>query len=124
MKYLADTNILLWFLEDNSKLPSAMRDKIEREENEILVSIASLWEIAIKVTLGKLTLDTDFDGVLADLERQQILILPVHPKHLKQLLTLPAHHRDPFDRLLVAQCLSEDIEMLFTDSHIAAYFSP
>jgi PIN domain nuclease of toxin-antitoxin system len=122
MQYLLDTNVLLWFLEDNERLPPVFKTKIEEPGNEIFVSIVSLWEITIKVTLQKLALDTNLDGILADLQTQQILILPVQPNHLKQLLMLPLHHRDPFDRLLVAQCQSEGIEMLFTDSQVAAYF--
>lgn len=121
MNILLDTHILLWYLEDNPKLLTRAKSLIEDRHNPVAVSIASFWEITIKVTLGKLTLMDDIATLEAIVQSQGIAILPIRIAHLLRLKTLPFHHRDPFDRLLVAQAMEEGMSLMTEDRHLAAY---
>ena len=124
MKYLIDTNIFLWFVFKDHRLPTYMRAILEDEHNFIKLSIASLLEVTIKVSNGNLLPNVDLDEFFqsrvidAGLE-----ILPIQIKHLLILRTLPFHHRDPFDRLIIAQSFAEDLELLYTDDAFSPYYS-
>ena len=116
MKYLLDTHILLWFLTDDKKLSRRARQLIESSSNESFLSIVSLWEIAIKTGLGKLDLDKPFEQMFPEqLYLNNIKILDITVNSLIKLTTLPFHHRDPFDRLIIAQGLVENLPIIDTD---------
>ena len=121
-RVLLDTHALLWFLADDARLGDAARATIENPATTVLASTASLWEIAIKHSLGKLALARPFDDLFpAQLEANAIDLLPIRPDHLATLIGLPMHHRDPFDRLLIAQALTERVPLLSRDAAFADY---
>ena len=122
MKYMLDTHAFLWAIEAESNLSQAVREAIRDERNDVFLSIASLWEIAIKVSLGKLHLESTFLSLATELPIAFGLTpLEITPQHLDIVSRLPLHHRDPFDRLLVAQCLVEDMPILSNDAALDAY---
>ena len=105
MRLLLDTHALLWWLSDDDRLGQNVRDLIADPANDVLVSVVSLWEIQVKVRAGKLT--ADMPSILKEIEAQAFELLPISQAHLVQLGTLPAHHKDPFDHLLIAQAIVE-----------------
>lgn len=122
MRLLLDTHALLWFLEDNPDLSPKAKAAIEHPDTETLVSIASLWEIAIKANLGKLELTEPYETLFpAQLDMNGFIQLPVRLPHLYQLERLPQIHRDPFDRLLIAQARAENLIIVSQDTHFPAY---
>jgi len=122
MKAILDTHSLLWYLEGNPRLSAAARAFIDPLANELFVSIASLWEIAIKCSLGKLNLAKPFETMFPEqLQRNSIEILNIRIEHLNKLCTLPLHHRDPFDRLLTSQALVDGIPIISADPALDDY---
>ena len=121
MKILLDSNIVLWFLTGDEKLLTKERQVIEDKVNTVWVSIASLWEIAIKYDLGKLQLKYGVIGLLNQVEKNGIKILPIEPAHILKLSGLQQIHRDPFDRIIIAQSLQEDLVIISHDEFIAQY---
>jgi PIN domain nuclease of toxin-antitoxin system len=122
VRLLLDTHIFLWFLAGSDRLGDASRRLLADPDNEVLLSIASLWEIAIKVNLGKLTLDRPFEELIPEqLELAEIDRLPIRMEHLAALLKLPMHHRDPFDRLIISQALAEGLSVLSEDPEFRKY---
>jgi len=122
MKLLLDTHILIWLIDGNQKLNQTSRQAIEDESNSLHLSIASLWEIAIKTSLGKLELGIPLEQILTNfILPSGIEILPIHLPHLLVLQTLPFHHRDPFDRLLISQAKSESLILVTEDSMFEQY---
>lgn len=119
MRVLLDTHLLLWSLASPGKLPKAARSIIEK--SDVHVSAASIWEISIKSALGKLSADPR--EVLAALAPAGFMVLSVTGEHAAKVIELPAVHRDPFDRLLVAQALSEPMILLTNDDALRAYGS-
>lgn len=111
--YLADTHVVLWALDNDARLSSRYRDLLQSDA-EIYVSIASIWEMSIKIALGKLRA---FDDIGANIERAQYKILPIEMKHIEIVRGLPHHHRDPFDRMIIAQAMSESMQVLTVDSN-------
>lgn len=122
MKLLLDTHALLWFLLNDARLSSRARSIMVDPGNDLLVSPASFWEIAIKISLGKYTLGEEFATFM---ERQivenDLTVLPITVRHASIVATLPFHHRDPFDRLLIAQAMMEQIPVLSVDTGFDAY---
>ena len=122
MRLLADTQAFLWFIMGDARLASQWRSAIESSSNEPLVSVASLWEIAIKISIGKLEIDMTFEELIdAQIERNGFQLLPVSGVHLIELTKLPHPHRDPFDRLIIAQSKSERISIITTDPQFKKY---
>ena len=122
MRVLLDTHALLWIVADSPRLSPAVRKMASDPAIEKLVSIASLWEIAIKVQLKKLELGMEFDALVDLIEGQGLAVfLPITPAHVKRLRHLEFHHRDPFDRLLVAQTLTEGLTLASADASLDAY---
>lgn len=115
---LVDTCSLLWALDTPEILGVEAREAIAAEENRVFVSSGTLWELSIKVGLGKLELPDGFFEDLADLGYER---LGIEDKHLVEYRKLPLHHRDPFDRLLVAQAKAEGIPLVTCDPEIAKY---
>jgi PIN domain nuclease of toxin-antitoxin system len=118
MRLLLDANSFLWWVTSSARLSEAARQAIADDANEVAVAIGSLWEIAIKRSLGKLQFPHDFETVLRD---EGFSLLPIAYAHLRVLETLPLHHRDPFDRLLIAQSLAERIPIVTNDKSFASY---
>jgi PIN domain nuclease of toxin-antitoxin system len=118
MRLLLDTHLLLWVVTDSPKLTAARRAAIEGAD-EVYVSAASLWEIAIKVGLGKLPID--MTRLVATVEASGFLELYVTAEHAARVAQLPHHHRDPFDRLLIAQAMTEPLVLLTADAQLAQY---
>ena len=122
MKLLLDTHAFLWFIGGSPKLPVSARSLIEDSENQSLLSIASLWEMAIKVSLKKLTLKQPFDRLIPQqLAKNGFGLLQISVKHTAGLVSLPFHHRDPFDRLLIAQSNAEQIPLVSGDVAFDGY---
>ena len=122
MRLLLDTHTFLWFVAGDSVLSPTARRRIESGRHDKFLSVASIWEIAIKVGLGKIELDMPIDK-LAEMGAidNGIKLLPIEPHHASAVATLPYHHRDPFDRLLVAQALREDMAIVGRDEAFDAY---
>ena len=122
MNILLDTHAFLWFLQDDPKLSAVARALIEDSESRPLLSIASLWEIAIKISLGKLQLTQPYEVfVPQQLAMNGIGILNVTIEHTAAVATLPFHHRDPFDRLLAVQSKIEEMTLVSADPAFDAY---
>ncbi len=122
MRLLLDTHAFLWFIMGSVNLSVDARVLIETPTNERLLSVASLWEIAIKTSLGKLTLSAPFDELIpAQLKLNGIELLNIKVDHLSTLTTLPFHHRDPFDRLIIAQTLVEKLSIISLDGAFDTY---
>lgn len=121
MKLLLDTHTFLWFIEDNPKLSAAAKKLLESDV-DLTISAASLWEIAIKVSIGKLTLTQPFQQFIPDqLTRNSVKLLAISIAHLAVVSTLPFHHRDPFDRLMVAQAITEQLPIVSVDDKFDLY---
>ena len=122
MNLLLDTHTLIWFLNGNeTDLSAKAKRLIANSANVSYVSIASLWEMAIKIRLGSLSFEPGYDNLLALLAQNGFELLPVTFQHTRQLLTLPMHHCDPFDRLLIAQSMTESLLLVTADAHIHQY---
>jgi PIN domain nuclease of toxin-antitoxin system len=117
MNILLDTHAFLWFINDDPQLSDAAKRLIEDEESQPFLSVASLWEMAIKISLGKLTLKQPYEVfLLQQLSVNGIGILNITLRHAAEVATLPFHHRDPFDRLLVVQSKIENMPLISADS--------
>jgi len=122
MNLLLDTHTFLWFIAGSDNLSQKARALIEDESNRVYLSAASLWEIAIKVSLGKLNLSEPFETFIPEqLDMNSVELLGISVSHASRVASLPFHHRDPFDRLLAAQALTEDIPILSADEVLDAY---
>jgi PIN domain nuclease of toxin-antitoxin system len=118
MRLLVDTCALVWFLRgDEDEMPGSVFEMIESEANDVYVSVVSIWEMAIKASLGKLALPAGLDGSFEqDLVREGFLILGLEFAHAAEVYRLPWGHRDPFDRLLIAQCRCENLSPVTPDA--------
>lgn len=125
MRLLLDTHALLWFWAGDRQLSAAALSAIQNDANDVAVSVASLWEVGIKVAKGKYALGCTFpDFVLTAVNLPGFAVLGVTPDHIIDLLTLPFHHNDPFDRMLVAQARAEGLTLVTCDADIALYPVP
>jgi PIN domain nuclease of toxin-antitoxin system len=118
MKLLLDTHILIWWLSEASRLSQTEIDIITDSDNFIFVSAATAWEIAVKKMIGKLEAPDDLPAALAI---NNFLELPIMIEHSQKLYQLPLHHNDPFDRIMVAQAMSEDLTFMTRDTKISLY---
>ena len=122
MRVLLDTNVFLWILAEDPRLSGAARETFLDEKNDLAFSMAGIWEIFIKCGTGKLLLDEDPARFLRKhLDENGISLLPILFEHTAKLLELPYHHRDPFDRLIIAQALHEKIPVLSSDPIFQEY---
>jgi PIN domain nuclease of toxin-antitoxin system len=122
MNLLIDTHVLIWLIEGSENLSQAAKYAIEDEDNSLYLSIASLWEMTIKMSLGKLQLGIPLDRVIENyILPTKIDILPIHINHLLILRDLPLHHRDPFDRLLISQSQSAELTLVSGDRLFSDY---
>lgn len=118
MRILLDTHIYLWWLTDSPKLSTAVMQTIATA-NEVYISSASIWEAGIKISAGKL--EAEIDDLIDGIQLNGFIELPITAKHSKQAAQLPDIHRDPFDRMLVAQTLCEPLRLLTADEQIVKY---
>jgi PIN domain nuclease of toxin-antitoxin system len=121
MKFLIDTHTFLWFIHDSPQLSANAKNLLESDD-DLWMSIVSLWEIAIKVNIGKLTLPNSYENFIPEqLVLNDIEILPIQMPHLVTYTTLPLHHRDPYDRLLIAQAMTEKVSIVGADVTFDSY---
>lgn len=122
MKILLDTHCWLWWLSEPQKLTSSMQQAIANPENELFLSVASIWEIAIKVAMGKLTIPQPLPKLVTEqLSIDGIKTLDIRTIHALKIEELPTHHKDPFDRILIAQAICENLTIITRDLKFAAY---
>ena len=122
MKILLDTHTFIWMDAAPEKLPKQVTELLQNPKHNLLLSVVSVWEIQIKTQLGKLDINNDLANLVQEQqERNKLVILPVTLVHVLALGKLPLHHKDPFDRLLIAQALSEDAALLSRDEFFSAY---
>jgi len=121
MRYLLDTHALIWYFEDSSSIPEKIVAIIDSDVNNKFVCSASLWEIAIKMNIGKLKLSLSFDELLDEIASSDLIILQVENEYLKKISELPFLHKDPFDRLIVATALAENMVVITVDENIHKY---
>jgi len=120
MRYLLDTHAILWGIDKTAnKLSQTAREIISDPKNEIYVSAVSLWEITIKVVLGKL--DISLVEMLEELKKAGFVVLQINNAYLQKLLDLPSIHKDPFDRLIISAALAEDLTIITIDENIQKY---
>jgi PIN domain nuclease of toxin-antitoxin system len=122
VRLLVDSHALLWALDDPTKLSRSATIALQDPANDLLLSAATVWELAIKIGTGKLTLSLPYrqwmDKAIADL---QLAILPVTVEYAERLIALTNHHKDPFDRLIIAQALVEGVSIVCADTVFDAY---
>lgn len=121
MPYLLDTHTFLWFISGDKQLPESVVKKIEDISEPCYISIASFWEIAIKIQIGKLKLEISLEELYRFAEINQIEIISINEKHLVTLLKLGLIHNDPFDRLIIAQAISEKLIVVTKDKEFKKY---
>ncbi len=122
MRALLDTHAFLWWISDDRRLSDRAREIIADGRNELYFSAASGWEISIKAGLGRLEVPEDLQRFISDqLSRNAFQSLPIYLSHALHTRTLPGHHRDPFDRILVSQALLEEMPLLSADLQISRY---
>jgi PIN domain nuclease of toxin-antitoxin system len=122
MAFLLDTHVVLWYASEDAKLSSRAREIVDAKMN-LFVSIASLWEITIKINIGKLKLDDSFEGLLERLAVMGAEIIPINVVHLQTYINLPflSDHRDPFDRILISQATNHKLDLVSADTAFDAY---
>jgi len=122
VRLLLDTHAFLWFITGDSQLSVTAHGMISAPENDVLVSPASYWEVAIKVSLKKYPLTVPFETFIAEgIAGHEFEILPVEVRHAAALAELPFHHKDPFDRLLICQAMVEQVPIVSVDAAFDAY---
>ena len=119
MRLLLDTHALLWWLADDAQLGRQARRLIEDAGNDVLVSVASFWEIVVKIRIGKLV--AEIGAIAHAVNREGFAVLGIATPHLLTLAGLPMHHRDPFDHLLIAQAIAEDASFVSEDRNASRY---
>jgi len=116
--YLLDTHVLLWWLAEPARLPAETRDLIGSVENHVFLSVAAVWEMAIKKSIGRLDMPSNLTEVL---EEERIRLLSIQASHALGVADLPFYHQDPFDRIQIVQARIEGLAMLTRDAQLAAY---
>ena len=121
MRILVDTQAFIWFVEDDNQLPEKIKIELEDIDNSIVISIASLWEMTIKLSLGKLNLGCLIEEMIDKVYQNGFEILPILPDHIIKLSKLDYFHRDPFDRIIISQVLSENMVIVSSDKVFDEY---
>ena len=121
MKYLLDTHTLIWCFTDNDLLSEKALNLIVNPKNKKYVSIASLFEIAIKLKINRLNLGISYDDLFALIKNRKFTLLPIKQTHLNMYLSQQTYHKDPFDRLLIATAKAEDLQFISSDKDIKKY---
>ena len=123
MRLLLDTHVLLWAAASSERVPRDARELLEDGGNDVYYSAASIWEIAIKSSLGRKDFRVDLAALLSTLPDKGLIELPVTARHAAGVVKLPLIHRDPFDRLLIAQSIAEPLTLLTNDAMLGRYTS-
>ena len=121
MEYLLDTHTFLWFINGDKELSSRAKNIIQNDENIMFLSIASFWEIAIKLNLKKLSIDMTFDELKQEANKNDFQILPIQFEDTRIIATLELYHKDPFDRILIAQAIQNNLKMITKDLNFDRY---
>lgn len=122
MRLLLDTHALLWYSTDDSQLSPQAAAFISDGQNEVFVSAATPWELAIRISIGKYPLNAPFETFIKTaIDGNRFSLLAIEPRHAAQLIVLPYHHRDPFDRMIIAQAVVEGITIVSCDKFFDAY---
>lgn len=121
MDILLDTHAFMWFVNGDPSLAKKAKEVIESTDNQRFLSVASLWEMAIKINIGKLSLSQPYHLVKQQIEDNDIELLPIEFDHTLQFVSLPLHHRDPFDRLIIAQAMTEAMTVITKDENFKHY---
>lgn len=121
MDLLIDTHAIIWFITDNNKLPVNTKKLIENNDNNCYVSLATYWEVGIKYSLGRLDLNTDLESIFKIIEDTGFEILPITTNHILKNANLEFHHQDPFDRIIIAQAITENLVVISKDSQFDKY---
>ena len=121
MNLLLDTHTTIWFVTDNMKLPKSAKQLIENSENHCFISIATLWEMGIKYSLKKLMLKAELNKIFELFFDSVLILLPITPDHILTNTSLPFHHRDPFDRLIIAQAKREGYSIISKNREFENY---
>jgi PIN domain nuclease of toxin-antitoxin system len=121
LNLLLDTHVALWAIADSPKLPKKARELIQSPKSSVWISAVTIWEIAIKYKLGRGDMPISSQDALRYFRDAGYVFLPVEPEHAVAVEDLPAHHADPFDRLLVAQALTEPMRLITHDATVAQY---
>ena len=121
MKILLDTQAFIWFVENDKQLPVNIKKDLENRNSLIVISIASLWEMAIKMSLDKLHLSCGIEEMIEKVYNNGFEILPILPEHIIKLSSLKYFHRDPFDRIIIAQGLIENLQIVSSDKIFDEY---
>ena len=121
MEYLLDTHAFLWFIDGSLELSPKAKKIIQNPENTIYLSIASFWEIGIKLNIGKLFIDLSFSELKKEADNNDFHNLPIQFEDILLLTTLELYHKDPFDRILIAQAIQKNMKMITRDSNFDAY---
>jgi PIN domain nuclease of toxin-antitoxin system len=119
--YLLDTHTFLWFIDGDDSLSDRVIKQIKNVENQCYISIASIWEISIKMSLKKLEIAAGFNTISKFCDKNDIEVLPVTFEHILELNKLDLHHRDPFDRIIIAQGIAEELTVLSKDGNFKHY---
>jgi PIN domain nuclease of toxin-antitoxin system len=120
-RFLLDTHGFLWLIQGDPQLSERVRAVISDDANQLYFSVASIWEITIKLNIGKLKIGHTIEDIYTLLAQLKIEILPIERSDLIRYLTLPLHHRDPFDRVLIAQSIDRDLVLVSADESFVAY---
>jgi PIN domain nuclease of toxin-antitoxin system len=121
MRLLLDTHIFISLINEDSKLNKSIVNSIEDSKNDKFISIASLWEIIIKLNIGKLIVTRNLEEMYGVIDRFNISVLNIQKHHLDKYLALPLIHRDPFDRLIISQALADKLTLITDDQYIINY---
>jgi len=121
MEYLLDTHAFLWFVNGSIEISQKARDIIQNPKNVMYLSIASFWEIAIKLNIGKLFIDMSFDELKKEADKNIFQILPIQYEDIRLLTTLELYHKDPFDRILISQAIQNNLTIISKDSNFDTY---
>lgn len=121
MGFLLDTHTFLWFAAGDKQIPKSSVTIIEDNNQLCYLSIASLWEFTIKSQIGKLLKAPELNELVQTAQENNITILPINPSHLQTLSALPFHHRDPFDRIIFAQAIAENLTLISRDKIAKSY---
>jgi len=121
MDYLLDTHTFLWFINGSVELSPQAKNIIQNPANTLYLSIADFWEIAIKMNIGKLSIDMSFEELLNEANKNDFQILPIQLEDIRVLTTLELYHKDPFDRILIAQAMQNNLTVITKDSNFEFY---
>ena len=124
MRYLLDTHAIIWYFEDSQELPDRIFEIIDNDGISVYISSVSLWEIALKINLGKLDMQLPLYELLNHIKKSDFTILQIEDEYLNGLATLPTIHKDPFDRMIISSAIANNLTIITVDDNIHKYNVP